>query len=283
MAGAEVRIVSDSGAALPDRAVGEILIRAEYMFQGYYRAPELTARSFRDGWFQSGDLGYLVDGDLYVTGRKSDLIICEGRNLHPEELERIADATPGLSPGRSVAFAVSDPALGSDRIVMVCEATASDSDQQLSVERTLRRAADRRDARRRPRGGAGLGGEDLERQVRPLGESPQVSRAVWCNRPRRCVSMTEDGSANAADGVPAARVYRRLREFICTELIGRPSYPLGDDEPLMSGGLIDSMSVARLGVFIEREFDRYILDVDLTVENMDTLRRIVAIVMATPA
>src|SRR5262245_26105000 len=95
--------------------------------------------------------------------------------------------------------------------------------------------------------------------------------------------MTEQGSSNAADGVTAARAYRLLREFICTELIGRPSYPLDDDEPLMSGGLIDSMSVARLGVFIEREFNRYILDVDLTVENMDTLRRIVAMVMATPA
>ena len=111
------------------------------MFQGYYRAPELSARSFRDGWFQSGDLGYLVDGELYVTGRKTDLIICGGRNLHPEELERIADATPGLSPGRSVAFGVPDPALGSDRIVMICEATAAaDTAQQLSAERTLRRA-----------------------------------------------------------------------------------------------------------------------------------------------
>jgi acyl-CoA synthetase (AMP-forming)/AMP-acid ligase II len=140
MAGAEVRIVSDSGAALPDRTVGEILIRAEFMFGGYYRAPELTARSFCDGWFQSGDLGYLVDGELYVTGRKTDRIIFGGRNLHPEELERIADATPGLAPGRSVAFGLPDPALGWDRIVMVCEAiAAADADQQLSVERTLRR------------------------------------------------------------------------------------------------------------------------------------------------
>jgi acyl carrier protein len=95
--------------------------------------------------------------------------------------------------------------------------------------------------------------------------------------------MSEQHASTAADRVTAARVHRLLREFICTELIGRPSYPLEDDEPLMSGGLIDSMSVARLGVFIEQAFDRYILDVDLTVENMDTLRRIVALVMDTPA
>ncbi len=140
MSGAQIRIVSDSGAALPARAVGEIQMRCEYMFRGYFRDPERTARSFRDGWFCSGDLGYLADGELYVTGRKTDLIILGGRNLHPEDLEWIADATAGLVPGRSVAFGVPDAELGSDRVIMVCEsAQASDPAQQLVVERALRR------------------------------------------------------------------------------------------------------------------------------------------------
>lgn len=85
----------------------------------------------------------------------------------------------------------------------------------------------------------------------------------------------------AADprGLAPALVHTKLRTFICTQLMRRPSYPLDDDEPLISGGLIDSFSVARLGVFIEHELGRYILDVDLTVENMDTLRRIVTLVL----
>jgi len=65
-----------------------------------------------------------------------------------------------------------------------------------------------------------------------------------------------------------------LRRYVREELMGEPSYPLGDDEPLITGGLIDSFCVAHLGVFIETEFDVYIPDADLTVENMDTIASI---------
>ncbi|MGD9763853.1 MAG: hypothetical protein AB7V27_09090 [Candidatus Binatia bacterium] len=68
-----------------------------------------------------------------------------------------------------------------------------------------------------------------------------------------------------------AEVRRKLRAFICSELLGQDAYPLGDHEALMTGGLIDSFCVAYLSVFIEGEFQVYIPDVDLTVENMDTL------------
>ena len=71
----------------------------------------------------------------------------------------------------------------------------------------------------------------------------------------------------------------QLRAFICTELMKRPSYPLLDDEPLMSGGLIDSFSLPYLAVFIELQCGVYVPDVELTVENMDTLDLIVARVL----
>jgi acyl carrier protein len=77
-----------------------------------------------------------------------------------------------------------------------------------------------------------------------------------------------------APALDPADVRDKLRRFILAELLRQPAFPLQDDEPLMSGGLIDSFCVAHLGVFIEKEFDVYIPDVDLTVENMDTLRRI---------
>ena len=140
MPGTELRIVDDRGHALPERAVGEVRIRSAYMFSGYYRQPELTAQAICDGWFCSGDLGYLADGQLYITGRKTDLIIVGGRNIHPEDLEQVADKVPGLRPGRSVAFGVPDALLGSERIVIVCEiAPDCDAEQQLAVERQLRR------------------------------------------------------------------------------------------------------------------------------------------------
>lgn len=77
--------------------------------------------------------------------------------------------------------------------------------------------------------------------------------------------------------VHAVRV--KLRDFICTDLLRRAEYPLEDDEPLMTGGLIDSFCVAQLGVFIELQFQVYIPDTELTVENMDTLTLIVAQVL----
>lgn len=67
-----------------------------------------------------------------------------------------------------------------------------------------------------------------------------------------------------------------LRDFICAELLRKPDYALGDDEALITGGLIDSFSLVQIGVFIDDEFGVYIPDTDLTVANMDTLNRMAA-------
>ncbi|MFO7662829.1 MAG: acyl carrier protein [Chloroflexota bacterium] len=72
----------------------------------------------------------------------------------------------------------------------------------------------------------------------------------------------------------------KLRSFIVTELIRDPGYPLADDEGIISGGLMDSFSLAELGVYVEQEFDVYIPDPELTVDRMDTLNQIIARVMA---
>jgi hypothetical protein len=66
------------------------LIRGHDLFGGYYRRPELTAEVLRDGWFHSGDIGYLADGELYVCGRRSSRIIVGGRNLYLEDIENAA-------------------------------------------------------------------------------------------------------------------------------------------------------------------------------------------------
>jgi acyl carrier protein len=73
--------------------------------------------------------------------------------------------------------------------------------------------------------------------------------------------------------VELEEVKTKLRRFICEELIRRPEYALEEDEPMISGGLIDSFSLAYIGVFIEDEFGVYIPDNELTVANMDTLNK----------
>jgi acyl carrier protein len=74
-------------------------------------------------------------------------------------------------------------------------------------------------------------------------------------------------------------VRETLRDFIKTELIRDPSYPLQDNEPIISSGLMDSFALAEFGVFVEQAFDVYIPDPDLTVEKMDSLDLMVARVM----
>ncbi len=72
-----------------------------------------------------------------------------------------------------------------------------------------------------------------------------------------------------------SEIRQQLRDFICRELLNNPTYPLKDDEPLITGGLMDSFSLAQVGVFAEQAFNVYLPDTDLTVENMDTLGQMV--------
>ena len=89
--GYDMRIVSDDGRDLDDGEIGEIVGRGPLLSSGYYRQPELTAETFRDGWLFSGDLGYVDDdGFLYLAGRKKDLIISGGVNVYPQDIEEIA-------------------------------------------------------------------------------------------------------------------------------------------------------------------------------------------------
>jgi fatty-acyl-CoA synthase len=139
--GTEVCIMDEHGVRLPDRRVGEMALRSDCMLSGYYRRPDLTAQSIRAGWYYTGDMGYLADGQLYVTGRKKDMIIVGGKNIYPQDLEAVANTTPGITPGRSVAFGLFDKNLGSENIVMVCEldGKGNSEDTKKTVEMNLRR------------------------------------------------------------------------------------------------------------------------------------------------
>lgn len=137
--GVSVRVVDGDGRERGDRGVGEVALRGDFVLAGYHGAPEQTAAALRDGWFHTGDLGYLAEGELFVTGRKKDLIIVGGRNIQPEEIESLADEIPGLRPGRSVAFGVVDAAAGSERVVVVGELAGEvGAENRLAIMRELR-------------------------------------------------------------------------------------------------------------------------------------------------
>jgi fatty-acyl-CoA synthase len=125
ISGCEVRIVDEMGKDLPDDVVGEIILTSISIFSGYRNYPEKTAEVLRDGWFLSGDLGFLHGGELYVVGRKKDVIISAGKNLYPEDIEDAVGQVAGVLPGRVIAFSVEDPENGTDLVAVVAETQSS--------------------------------------------------------------------------------------------------------------------------------------------------------------
>jgi fatty-acyl-CoA synthase len=124
--GLELRVVDpDTGAGRHDREVGEIELRGNSITPGYYRNPEATAAGFRDGWLRTGDLGYLVDGELVICGRRKDVIIVGGRNVFPEDIERAAAGVDGMRAGNVIAFGTTGHK-GRETIVVVAETKADD-------------------------------------------------------------------------------------------------------------------------------------------------------------
>lgn len=134
----EVRVLGDQDAPLGEREVGEIGVRSPFLFTGYHRRPDLSEGPLREGWFPTGDLGYLAAGQLYVCGRKKDLLIVGGENVFPQDVEAIASGVEGVKPGRVAAFGLFDEALGTEGVVVVWEA-AERGVGELDVERELRR------------------------------------------------------------------------------------------------------------------------------------------------
>jgi acyl-CoA synthetase (AMP-forming)/AMP-acid ligase II len=104
--------------------VGEIEIKSGCLFSGYLADPAATKTAFtEDGWYRTGDLGFSWGGHLFVTGRKSDLVIVNGVNIYPSDVEDIAGAVAGVKPGRIVAFGVESAYSGSEQLVVLAEPT----------------------------------------------------------------------------------------------------------------------------------------------------------------
>lgn len=128
----DLRIVAPSGQELPDRHVGEIQLRGPSLMTGYVGPG--ADDPFVDGWMRSGDLGYLTEGELYVTGRLKDVMIAMGHNYYPEDFEWAAARVEAVRPGRCVAFNVT----GTEEVVVVVE--PKDGLVPAGMERAVREA-----------------------------------------------------------------------------------------------------------------------------------------------
>ena len=134
-----IRILNPDGQDLPDRVIGEIALQSDYMLTGYYNRSDATAAALRDGWYLTGDYGYSLDGEIFVSGRKKDMIIVGGKNVYPQDLESLAYEVPGIHAGRAVAFGVEDEKAGTEEVVIVAEVDTDDPAERQEIADALRR------------------------------------------------------------------------------------------------------------------------------------------------
>jgi len=142
----EVKIVDSSGKFLDERQIGEIVIRSNCMLDGYYNRDEETRKSFINGWFKTGDLGYIADSEIYISGRKKDLIIVGGKNIYPKDLETIAMEINGVHPGRVVAFGVYNKLKGTEDVVIIAEIEDEYIEKKESISEDIRKRVTRESA-----------------------------------------------------------------------------------------------------------------------------------------
>lgn len=127
-----------SSNPLADRQIGEIRIKGPSVMAGYYQEPELNEETFADGWLRSGDLGYLVDGALHICGRLKEVVIINGRNYYPNDIEGAAARVPGVNRGDVIAFGTGGPLGGKEAVIIAYETTQTDEKTLEQLERDIR-------------------------------------------------------------------------------------------------------------------------------------------------
>ncbi|UCE88122.1 MAG: AMP-binding protein [Pseudomonadota bacterium] len=135
--GCEVRVVGAAERELPDREQGLVEFRGPSATSGYYHNPEATRGLFRGDWLDTGDLGYMVDGDVFITGRTKDIIIRGGRNIFPHELEEAVGNVTGVRKGCVAAFGSADPRDHTERLIVLAETRERDQAARQSMRKNI--------------------------------------------------------------------------------------------------------------------------------------------------
>jgi fatty-acyl-CoA synthase len=133
--GHQLEVRDEQGQVLGDRAVGRIFVKGPSVMPGYFQEPEASREVLIDGWLDTGDLGYLLNGEIVVTGRAKDLIIVNGRNVWPQDIEWAIEAQKIVKSGDSAAFSV-DTGEG-ERVVVAVLARVSGDEARAQLARDV--------------------------------------------------------------------------------------------------------------------------------------------------
>jgi len=136
---AKVKVLDESGNEVADGVIGEIALQSDCMLTGYYHRDDLTQKAFSEGWYLTGDYGFVAEGgEVLVSGRKKDMIIVGGKNVYPQDLEALTYEVPGVHAGRSVAFGMFDEEQGTEDVVVIAEVDSEDSAEQQKIADAIR-------------------------------------------------------------------------------------------------------------------------------------------------
>jgi acyl-CoA synthetase (AMP-forming)/AMP-acid ligase II len=138
VAGMSVAVTSDSGQPVSEGVVGSVRVRGPSLMDGYFRNEEATRTALSDGWLATGDLGFMDEGRLFITGRSKEIIIQGGRNVYPYDVERVAAEVRGVHCGVVAAFARRNPERGTDDLVLVAETLVRDPEERAEITRAVR-------------------------------------------------------------------------------------------------------------------------------------------------
>ena len=130
-------IREEDGSDLPERAIGKIWCRGPSVMAGYFRDPEATDACLIDGWLDTGDMGYMSDGYLYIVGRAKDMIIVNGRNHWPQDIEWAVEQLPGFKAGDIAAFAITTPG-GEETPAVLVQCRSSDEAERVRLREEIR-------------------------------------------------------------------------------------------------------------------------------------------------
>lgn len=133
-----VKVLDEKGNEVPERVIGELALQSDCMLTSYYHRPDATEKAFRDGWYLTGDYGYVSKGEVFVSGRKKDMIIVGGKNIYPQDLESLTYEVPGVHAGRSVAFGMFDEEQGTEDAVIIAEVDSEDEEEQQKIGDAIR-------------------------------------------------------------------------------------------------------------------------------------------------
>ncbi len=135
--GHAVRAVGPDGRELPERCEGHLQFRGPSTCQGYFHNPTSTQDLFDGEWLNSGDLAYVAEGDVYVTGRAKDVIIRAGRNIYPQEIEERVGELAGIRSGGVAAFGSADTESGTERLIVVAETRRRDEQELQALQQAV--------------------------------------------------------------------------------------------------------------------------------------------------